>query len=189
MDRRSLPLLICLLSALAPRPGAAAQLENEHFSINLPDDFLPPLVSRMTSSVTYAYQKPGVDSNQHARLQISVISIPAWSREAGETDLTGALDDCLAMFMTEIARRQSGFTMDPPRSGELDAMPMRTVRWMGKVGGDYQTGILHCARDGRRLFVVHMQDRVKDAPATFAKLKASVATVHFATEQHPLAQR
>lgn len=189
MDRRCAPLLWFVLTAFAPGPGGAAQLENEHFSIELPDGFLPPAVSRMTSSVTYAYRKPEADSNAHARLQISVVSIPAWSREAGAADLTGALDECLAMFMTEIARRQTGFTMHPPQNGELDAMPMRTARWIGKVGADYQTGILHCARDGQRLFVVHMQDRVKDAPETFAKLKASLATVRFAAPEHPLAQR
>ena len=179
MVRKGIFGLVLLGAANCLALSDSAQQETEHFALTMPDGFGRPVIARMTNGVAYAYtgSPPGVDSD--SLLQIAVVSIPEWSAEARRSAVDGALDQCLAMFMTEVARQKSGFHIDPPRNGEIDSKPTRQVRWLGRYSGRQMTGILHCARQGNRFYVIHMQDTVSAATRSFPALKASVDTLRF----------
>lgn len=159
--------------------AASPHVENEYFTMDLPGEFLEPVVARMTNGITFVYQRPHTDSGHRTQLQISIVESPKWSREAIESNPVNALDNCLEMFLNEVARTQTRFETNPPASGELDSKPMRKARWLGKVDDTHMTGVLQCARSGRRYYVVHMQDAVRAAPSSFASLQGSIRSLRF----------
>lgn len=168
----------------------AVEFTNADLSIELPEGYSAH-EARMSTSVTYTFKAPLDERGRQASLQISVIDLPAWSREANGATTAAALDECLEMFLKELGSRQQGFQVYTAQSGEIAGFPSRKARWMGKSGGLYQTGVMHCAREGRTIYVVNMQDRVRHALETFTSLNESLRSVQFRREQTsaPLAQR
>ena len=155
-------------------------VHNEYFSMELPSGFQEPVVARMTSGITFLYQRPHPGSRQATLLQISIVEVPNWSQEASITNPIAALDSCVDMFLTEVSRTQTSFDKFDPASGELDSKPMRKARWIGKSNDTHTTGVLACALSGRYYYVVHMQDAVRAAPSSFVALSDSLRSLRFA---------
>ncbi|MCC6202840.1 MAG: hypothetical protein IT494_07525 [Gammaproteobacteria bacterium] len=171
---------IALGCAIAASAHAAdPSVRNEYFEMDLPGDFQEPVVARMSTGITFLYQRPHPDSKQRTQLQISIVEIPAWSREASITDPVIALDHCLDMFLHEVSQTQTAFGKDVPASGELDSKPMRKARWIGKSENTHTTGILECALSGNYYYVVHIQDAVRAAPSSFVSLRDSIRSLRF----------
>lgn len=165
--------------AAAPALADGALVQNEYFTMTLPNGFQEPVVARMSSGITFLYRRPHPGSRQATQLQISIVEVPNWSQEASIANPVVALDNCIDMFMAEVSRTQTRFDVVDPASGELDSKPMRRARWIGKSKDTHTTGVLECALSGRYYYVVHMQDAVRAAPASFVTLGDSIRSIRF----------
>jgi hypothetical protein len=128
-----------------------------------------PVVANSMLGTTYAYRAR--DIYDPTTLQITVVNLPKAALSAGEF----STDHCIQLFLTEVARDQSGFFAVPVEdtltAGQLH---LQQVRWTRKDTPTVMTGVTSCGLDHDRYVSINFQDSLARATATFPAIRKSL---------------
>lgn len=134
-----------------------------------------PIVANSMLGTTYAYRSR--DVYDPTTLQITVVTLPKEALSAGEF----STDHCIQLFLTEVARDQTGFfavpSQNPLEAGELR---LRQVRWTRKDVAAGLTGVTSCGLDRDRYVSISFQDSLSRATDTFPKIRTSLKSLGIA---------
>ena len=167
MLKRTINLFFLL--ALPVTMYAAGSLEFD------PPAFLRgPIVANSLMGTTYAYRAR--DIYDPIKLQITVVKLPRDALHAGEF----SNEHCIQLFLTEVARDQSGFfavpVEHPLKAGGLN---LDQVRWTRKDSELGTTGVTSCGLAEDRYISINFEDSLRNAPKTFPAIRASLKALVF----------
>ncbi|MFT4583360.1 MAG: hypothetical protein ACI915_002347 [Gammaproteobacteria bacterium] len=139
----------------------------------VPPDFLDePVVANSMLGTTYAYRTG--DPHGSTTLQITVVTLPEAALSAGEF----STEHCIQLFLTEVARNQTGF-FAVPTERELEAgdLRLRQIRWSHKKEKISLTGVTSCGFDQDRYIAINFQDTLENASTTFPSIRKSLRSL------------
>lgn len=136
-------------------------------------DFLDgPVVANSMLGTTYAYRAR--DIYDPTTLQITVVTLPKAALSAGEF----STEHCIQLFLTEVARDQSGFFAVPVEKAlEAGALHLQQVRWTRKDTAIGITGVTSCGLDQDRYVSINFQDSLARATDTFPAIRKSLKSL------------
>ena len=139
-----------------------------------PPEFLDvPVVANSMLGTTYAYRSE--DVYEATTLQITVVTLPKTALSAGEF----SAEHCIQLFLTEVARNQSGFFAIPAEKDlEAGNLRLNQVRWTRKDSAIGMTGVLSCGLDGNRYVSINFQDSLASATTTFPSIRKSLSSLN-----------
>jgi len=158
---------------LAVGLACAAALQCVFADINLdyeaPDFLEGPVVANSMLGTTYAYR--GRDVHDPTTLQITVVTLPKAALSAGEF----STEHCIQIFLTEVARNQTGFFAVPVENAlEAGDLRLQQVRWTRKDTPSGMTGVTSCGLDHDRYVSINFQDSLTRATNTFPAIRDSL---------------
>lgn len=157
--------------------GAALQAASADMNLayEAPEFLDGPVVASSMLGTTYAYRAR--DVYDPTALQITVVTLPKAALSAGEF----STEHCIQLFLTEVARDQSGFFAVPvERPLEAGDLRLRQVRWTRKDSAIGMTGVTSCGLDQDRYVSINFQDSLKSATNTFPAIRNSLKRLDFA---------
>ena len=137
-------------------------------------DFLDgPVVANSMLGTTYAYRAR--DIYDPTTLQITVVKLPKAALSAGEF----STDHCIQLFLTEVARDQSGFFAVPVETAlEAGSLQLQQVRWTRKDSALAMTGVTSCGLEQDRYVSINFQDSLTQATHTFPAIRHSLKSLN-----------
>ena len=131
-----------------------------------------PVVAKSMLAITYAYRAR--DIVDPTALQITVVTLPEAALSAGEF----STEHCIQLFLTEVARDQSGFFAVPVEIAlEAGNLRLHQVRWTRKDTTAGMTGVTSCGLDNDRYVSINFQDSLKRATNTFPAIRNSLKSL------------
>ena len=137
-----------------------------------PDFLEGPIVANSMLGTTYAYRAR--DIYDPTTLQITVVILPKAALSAGEF----STDHCIQLFLTEVARDQSGFFAVPVANAlAAGDLQLQQVRWTRKDTAAGMTGVTSCGLDENRYVSINFQDSLTRATNTFPVIRQSLKSL------------
>ena len=146
----------CVLAAEVTAPGGVHR--DTHFTIDLPQGYLPPVEHVSGTGVSRGFRKPYPGSNFSTVILITVQEMgPTFARRVPKERMELTLET-VEPVIESIARNRTGFRKGEPREVTIAGEKGVRIAWTGSAQGVSFEGAVFCVLTGARAYAIQVQD-------------------------------